>query len=235
MVKTVGIIPARMESSRFPGKPLALINGKVMIQHVYDNASACKKLDSVYVATDSEEIIKYCIENGLNYIITGEHPTGTDRCAEANIKINGDYVVIIQGDEPTIGPEIIAKSVVHGKITNLTCEATFCDLGGDIPKVVYNTLQELIYASRCSIPECKELVIPHMKQVCVYGYPKEKLKYFYELPRGRLETSEGIEILRLVEHQEIVNMIKVNQTGPAVDYPKDIKKVEEYINGKISI
>jgi 3-deoxy-manno-octulosonate cytidylyltransferase (CMP-KDO synthetase) len=229
----VGIIPARYQSSRFPGKPLAEILGKPMIWWVYQKARRCTKLDDVYVATDNDKIYNYCKTQNINVIKTGDNPTGTDRIAEANETIQADYVVNIQGDEPTIHPETISKAIdTSFPVTNLMAKASTDDLSSDIPKVVTDKNGALIYMSRYAIPKIKGHSCLHMKQVCVYGFTAEILQTFHSLPRERNEQAEDIEILRFIEHGIPVKMIEVKQHGSAVDHPKDIKIVEHELRAK---
>ena len=236
-MKIVCVIPARYQSSRFPGKPLCDIHGKPMIWWVYGAAKRVDQIDEVYVATDDERIFTTCEGLAMKAIMTSsDHVTGTDRIAAVAEKVAADLYVNVQGDEPMLGPETIsaairpfnAKKKTSFSVTNLmapirkTAEA----IDADVPKVVVNEAGEAVFLSRLPIPYPKEARdITYMKQVCVYGFLPEALRAFKDLSRGPCERAEGIELLRFLEHGITVQMIEVESATMAVDTPSDLKNV----------
>ena len=228
------IIPARFQSTRFAGKPLADIHGKPMIQHVYERCVKAVGAHLVHVATDSDAI-KGAVENfGGNVIWTSEAClTGTDRVAEANKKLGADFIVNVQGDEPMINPNDI-KTVFRAMQNDSSCVLNcFCDIEdrergmASIPKVVVSQSCKLIYMSRSGIPFDKSLKSHALfKQVCIYGFSKEHLELFSSYPgKTENETHEDIELLRFLDMDVTVQMIKVSSGTHAVDTPQDLKRV----------
>jgi 3-deoxy-manno-octulosonate cytidylyltransferase (CMP-KDO synthetase) len=233
------IIPARFESTRFPGKPLAKILGISMIERVW---SQCKKVlnpKNIFVATDSKEISNHCRIQGIQYLMTSKTClTGSDRVYEASKQIKAKTIINVQGDEPLISEKdikLVIKESLNkpAKIINAMCKisdvAEFKSLS--VPKVVFNKNNKLLYMSRATIPlNKKNEFIKAWKQVCIYAYPINKLKVFYEYgKKTHNEYIEDIEILRFVDLGFDVEMIKVSQSSVAVDYPDDIRKVEKII------
>ena len=245
--KTVAaIIPARYKSTRFPGKPLAKINGIPMLVRVYNRAK--ELIDDVYVATDSLKVKDLCEEYGMPCVLTKEdHKTGTDRCSEAVTLIEKeyDYYINIQGDEPVFPKEAISKiyDVIdethiengYGAI-NIMCEIyDERDISSvDVPKVVcvesydYN---ELLYMSRSPIPFKRDNTSkPYYKQIGIYCFDRETLSDFNHTAQGPLEKAESIEILRCVESGVPVLMLECKDASFSVDRPEDIVKIEHLIN-----
>lgn len=228
------IIPARYKSSRFPGKPLALINNKPMIQLVWEQSVKAVGESKVYIATDDDCIASRVKDFGGRVIMTSENClTGTDRLAEANEKLNFDFVINVQGDEPLIDPEdiiqVISRYKVEKTIVNAMCkinsESEFFSL--NTPKVVFNNTNDLLYMSRSGIPLSKEGAFAvGYKQVCIYAFSKEHLQFFRDNPvKTTLESVEDIEILRFLESGFQVKMVEVSESSIAVDEPSDISKV----------
>jgi len=244
-MKAVGVIPARYESSRFPGKALADICGKPMIWWVYQQAIQVSEFTQIYIATDDERIEAECKNLGMGVIMTSDkHPTGTDRVGEVARKIEADLYVNIQGDEPLIQPDTIRRAIVPFEnntsgisVTNLMTEIRkMTDLSDStVPKVVVNSKREAVFLSRLPIPYPKGTnKVKYYKQVCVYGFTPNALKKFCELPKGPAEEAEDIELLRFIENRMIVQMIEVEQDTVAVDTPSDLKIVREIIRDRIS-
>jgi 3-deoxy-manno-octulosonate cytidylyltransferase (CMP-KDO synthetase) len=240
-MKFIGVIPARYGSTRFPGKPLALINGKPMIQHVYERASKSKLLDSVIVATDHEEIQKVVDGFGGRAIITSkDHETGSDRIAEVTSKIEGDFFVNIQGDEPLISHELIdalIETAQHTPDTVITAKTAIKNVedaaNPNVVKVVTDINQYALYFSRSTIPfnrAKKDITL--FKHLGIYGYPKSILNEFVKLPQSALEEVEMLEQLRLLENGYRIKVIETSYDAVGVDTPEDIKKVEEILGGK---
>ncbi len=232
------IIPARFKSSRFPGKPLAKILGKEMIIRV---AKICQKAvgkKNVFIATDNFKIKKVCSNFNLNVLMTNPNcTTGTDRVFLASQKIKATTIINVQGDEPMIKINDILK-VLKSKKKNPNC--VICGYSSIsrreaeniyIPKVVINKNNQLIYMSRSLIPGAKKNSIKRnfFKQVCIYAFNKQELKKFYNFKKrySKNEMAEDIEILRFLELNIPIKMVKVSGSSIAVDIKSDIKKVEK--------
>lgn len=241
-MKIIGVIPARYASTRFEGKPLADICGKPMIWWVYNQAKKVKELEEVYVATDDERIEKVCKDYDMNVIMTSSnHKTGTDRLSEVAKKINADLYINIQGDEPLIEPENIKKAITPFlkykdlQVSNLMTiiKDPIEVINNTVPKVLTNKNNEGIFLTRSPCPSPKGSInFNYYKQVCVYGFKKNALDLFSKLERGRLEKIEDIEILRFIEYGIKVQFVEVDSDTMAVDTPKDLEKVVEYIKLK---
>ena len=232
------VIPARYESSRFPGKPLAKINGLEMIIHVANIATGAVGPDSVYVATDNNEIADLVTTHGYNCVMTSDSClTGTDRIAEAALEIDADIIINLQGDEPLVDFRDIQK-VIQAKIDNfdkvINCYAPIHskeDLTNvNVPKVVMGENGQLLYASRSPIPGNKTTLSGGHRQVCIYAFSKEELKRFASDKKLPLESEEDIEILRFLELGIPVKMIECADNSAAVDIPEDIAKIEKLLN-----
>lgn len=234
------IIPARYGSSRFPGKPLKLICGKELILHV---AERCRKVlgnKHLFIATDSPRIKERVIKNKFNVIMTSTKClTGTDRVAQASKKISGKIFINVQGDEPLINP-LDVKKIINAKkkfpnhvicgFTKVTSSEN--SYNRNIPKVVLNKENELVYISRACIPSTKNKYakIDYLKQVCVYAFNRKELNKFYKLKqKSVLEKIEDIEILRFFDLNIKIKMIRLNKNTIAVDEKKDIRKVEKIL------
>lgn len=242
-MKVVAFIPARYGSSRYPGKPLKKIAGKPMIQHVYERAVSCPELTEVYVATDDERISTCVHEFGGRAVMTEKaHRTGTDRVSEAAEKMglkNGDIVVNIQGDQPNFHEShislLVEPLVADGAIPMTTLKWQFIDESQiQTPKdvmVVTDRQGFAIYFSRSPIPffrEGKSEKI-YYKHLGFYGYQMEFLTQFGHLPEGVLESAEKLEQLRVLEHGFKIKVIETPFDSMEVDFPEDVKKVEEML------
>lgn len=234
----VGLIPARWGSSRFEGKPLALICGESMIKRTYDRASMSKKLDKVYVVTDDNRIEYHCELFHIPCIrVDDDCTTGTDRCAIASKQIDADIYVNIQGDEPLIDPDAIDRLLEYYNPNIGTANAyiaidqPYKVMDNDVVKVVFNSYHMALYYSRLGIPFPRGEDGRVFQQLGLYAFSKERLELFTELPRQSLEKAESVEMLRFVENGFDVQMVHVFDDGLSVDSPKDIKLVEDRING----
>lgn len=228
-MKVIGMIPARMESSRFPGKPLVGILGMPMVIHVLKRAQLCKSLSEVFVATDSPEIFDCVLKYGGKAIMTSsKHQTGTDRIAEACEKIACDVVINIQGDEPLVNPEDITKLVQCMRadpiinFATLVCktrqfhETTEC-------KVVLDCNNDIMYMSRSDIPSNARTIIEYLyKLYCVIAFRKEWLKRFSYWVQTKLEKTEYIEYLRILENGHKMRGVIVEEYTTSVDTPQDL-------------
>ena len=233
------IIPSRFESSRFRGKPLALING---VEMIIRTVLQCKKVSDevpVYVTTDDQRIVECCKKHNIDVLITPPScKTGTDRVYLAAKEINIQTVINVQGDEPLIDPDDIIKvmslalhcprAVING-YADINNESDYFNV--NIPKVIIDKNERLVYASRAAIPaNKKQTLVKARKQICIYAYPKSALRSFYEWGKKTpLELIEDIEILRFLELGFQVKMVKLSGTSIAVDIPEDIAKVERYL------
>ena len=238
-MKIIGVIPARYQSSRFQGKPLADINGKPMIWWVYQQCLKVEDFDSVYVATDDDKIFDKCRELGVNVIMTSEeHRTGTDRIGEVAEKLDADLYVNIQGDEPMIEPETIRAAIKPFyenkdlQITNLMTKIknSVDTVNFTIPKVITNKDGIGVYLTRATAPYPKGSIdYDYYKQVCVYGFKPEALRFYCEYGKkygkAKIEAIEDIEILRFIENGYKVQYIEVDSDTVAVDTEKDLARV----------
>ena len=235
--RSVVVIPARFKSSRFPGKPLAKIYGKEMILWVCEIAEKSVGSENVYVATENEEIAHLVKNNGYQVVMTSDEClTGTDRVAEASKEIDADIFINIQGDEPLVSPDDVNKVIESKKdnpkhIINCMSKLHIDEDPSDvkIPKVVTDNNNNLLYASRGCVPMNKDGSVHSdtYKQVCIYGFSKEQLNKFYDNSKTPLESKEDIEIVRFLEKGMNVKMLELDNVSYAVDYPEDIKKIEE--------
>ena len=240
------IIPARYKSSRFPGKPIVDIDGTPMIIRVADIASKVVPKENIYIATEDERIAKVVDDYDYKVILTSDNClTGTDRVCEAAQEIDSDIIVNIQGDEPLLDPDDIQK-VIDEKLkypdSIINCMSRFDSTEAtnrNIPKVVSNFNNNLVYMSRSAIPGTKSghSKLVH-KQVCIYAFTKDELDRFYQygLKNGKtpLEWAEDIEILRFVELGINVNMVDKFGTTQAVDIKEDVDKVLEILDERKS-
>lgn len=243
-MKIVAFIPARYHSQRFNGKPLALIAGKPMIQHVYQRAKECSELDEVYVATDDRRIYECVHRFGGQAIMTDEgHQSGTDRIAEAAEKTNladRDIVVNIQGDQPTFQPSILSDLILplieDPTIPMSTLMYKLKEDQGlhdtNKVKVSVDNNGYALYFSRLPIPFCRdhESKTIHYKHLGVYAYRKEFLSTFINLSYGLLERTEKLEQLRALEHGFKIKVVETMSDSIEVDTPEDIKIVEQKLS-----
>jgi len=236
-------IPARYQSSRFPGKPLAMIAGKPMIQHTYERALACPELSAVYVATDDDRI-RECVEGfGGNALTTrSNHVSGTDRIAEAARKIGvkgEDLVVNIQGDQPAFRPEVVSAMIeplmADESIPMGTLKCRIRD-PEDIPnpnhvKVVTDKKGFALYFSRCPIPFCRDAGPGqvHYKHLGFYCFRMRFLIEFTALPEARLESLEKLEQLRALENGFKISVSESLYDSIEVDVPSDVAAIEKFL------
>ena len=236
-MKSCVVIPARYGSSRFPGKPLAKILGKEMILHVAEASEKALNRNDIFILTDDERIRKIVQDHNFNCLITSKNArTGTDRIAEVINDLNYEYFINVQGDEPLVNPSDIAKCI-ELKIKNPNVVVNgFAEINNwedfystNIPKVILDKQNYLIYMSRSQIPGFKSLTksLSGLKrQVCIYGYNKNDLNFIKtNQKKGFLEEREDIEILRFIEHGRKVLMYECDSSSISVDVPNDIEKI----------
>lgn len=237
----VGIIPARYSSSRFPGKPLAEIAGKSMIQRVYEQSNAAKKINKVVVATDDERIFNHVKNFGGEVIMTSSHhPSGTDRCFDCLQQLTDkyEYVINIQGDEPFLHPNQIDEiaAMCDGE-TELVTQMIPVENHqilfdkGEV-KIVLNAKNEALYFSRNVIPFLKGVpeAVWHLKHnyyrhVGLYAYRSDILKSITELKPSALEIAESLEQLRWLEAGYKIKCVTTTFESHCIDTPEDIEKV----------
>jgi 3-deoxy-manno-octulosonate cytidylyltransferase (CMP-KDO synthetase) len=244
-----GIIPARYASTRFPGKPLFDIEGKSMIQRVYEQALKSKSLNKVLVATDDERIFEHVISFGGNVVITdANHPSGTDRCWDAfrQLKDAYQYVINIQGDEPFIDPSQIdtLAALLQDGTTELATlmipvhNAAYLEDTGEV-KIVLNDKMEALYFSRTAIPFLKG-VDPkdwhrhhtYYRHVGMYAYRSDVLKKITQLPVSILERAESLEQLRWLENGYKIKCAVTSFESHCIDVPEDVERVLKLIREK---
>lgn len=232
-MKSLGIIPARFASQRFPGKPLVDIKGQSMIQRVYKQ---CKlsELDHVIVATDDKRILDHCLDVNVECMMTGEHESGTDRCAELASKFNSDLVINIQGDEPFIDPRQInqlidsfnnTKFQIATLIKRITDEADMND--PNKVKVVKDLKGYALYFSRQSIPydRSKTEAVDYYRHVGIYAFAYDILQDITQLAESSLEKSEKLEQLRWLENGYRIKTEVTTFESPNIDSPQDLEKL----------
>ncbi len=237
----LGIIPARYASTRFPGKPLIDINGKTMIQRVYEQAKLSDRLSEVVVATDDERILNHVISFGGKAMLTSDkHQSGTDRCAEvAEAFPEFDIFINIQGDEPFIDPKQIDLlcSCFENDTTELATLVKEIQTEEELnnhnsPKVILNKDSEAIYFSRAVIPflrntDPSDWINAHTfyKHIGIYGYRKGVLKAITQLEVSNLEKAEALEQLRWIENGYKIKVAITNIETQAIDTPEDLDKI----------
>ena len=232
--KAIAILPARLESSRLPRKALKDICGLPMIVHVFKRCLLSKKLDEVYVATDSFEIKEVVEKYGGKVIMTSyEHETGTDRIAEAALELDAEIIVNIQGDEALVNPKYIDR-VTNELIENpdinvgiLVNSFSKKDSPSDI-KVVLNKNNDVMYLSRSDIPSSTRLNNPPMlKAYHIVPFRKKFLLEYAQMDRGSLEKIEFNEYVRILENGERFRAVYVESDAVSVDTPEDLQYVRE--------
>lgn len=238
-MKKVVFIPARYQSFRLPGKPLIALCGVPMIIRTYRQCLKVAKNENIYILTDDARIKKTCEEYGAQVIMTSDNClTGTDRVAEAAKQVEADVYINVQGDEPVFNPDdllkIIAESIKYPDcVINGYCEIEDENLyrSSNIPKVVVSPGGFLIYMSRAGIPaNKKKQFLRAWRQVCLYVFPRKSLKKFTKYGRkSPLEKIEDIEILRFIEMNEKVRMVKMSDESISVDTEEDIPSVKKAI------
>lgn len=248
----IAIIPARMASSRFPGKPMAKIHGIPMIGHVYFRTKMCLLMSETYVATCDQEIFDYIVSVGGKAVMTANtHERASDRTAEAMLKIESatghkiDIVVMVQGDEPMLTPQMIEQATkpllddptIH--VVNLMAQIKTVEEFEDPNevKVVVDTQSNAIYFSREPIPSRKKGAtdIPMLKQVCIIPFRRDFLLKFNELASTPLEIIESVDMMRVIEHGYKVRMVFNDSQTASVDTMEDLSKVKKLMEDEILI
>lgn len=237
-LKIDAVIPARYGSTRFEGKPLALIHGKPMIQHVYERTRMCPLIGRVIVATDHEGIWRAVKDFGGEAILTSSsHRSGTDRIAEVARGMDSDIIVNVQGDEPLIEPMMLEEGIlplIEDKDLPLSTLASRITDEGEVSsphvvKVVFDNRGYALYFSRSPIPYRRKENPTYYKHIGIYFYRRTFLLHLTGLDPTPLEEVEGLEQLRVLENGFRIKVVLTDYQTIGVDTPEDIKKVEEVI------
>lgn len=243
-MKILGIIPARYASTRFPGKPLHLIAGKPLIQHVVERCKTASALADVIVATDDARIAEVARQFCRVEMTSDQHPSGTDRIAEVVSRCECDAAVNIQGDEPLIDPGVVnavAQALADSPMS--TAATLIRDIGEydnpNVVKVVVNVAGRALYFSRRTIPFVRDAAsrpiaeqlaaFPFLKHLGIYGYRRETLLKLVKFPVSALETAEKLEQLRALDHGIQIAVVTVKHDSVGVDVPADVERVERLL------
>ena len=246
-MKIVGVIPARYASTRFPGKPLAMIAGKPLIEHVVERCRLAKSLSEVIVATDDRSIKEVAGKFSRVEMTSLDHPSGSDRIAEVAPRIKCDALVNIQGDEPLIDPGVIDAVAGALATDEMSTAATVIRNAEEydnpnVVKVVVSVAGRALYFSRRTIPYLREAAkgpvseqlaaFPFLKHLGIYGYRRETLLRLVKFPISPLESAEKLEQLRALENGIPIAVVKVEYDSVGVDVPEDVEKVERLMSVK---
>lgn len=243
-ITAIGVIPARYGSTRFPGKALARIAGKPMIQWVYENALDSSRLSRVVVATDDERIAECVRSFGGEFVMTDKDiQTGTERVAKAVENCDSDFIINIQGDEPLVPPDLLDSLVdalrdyddipVCTPVVQIKSDRDLVD--PNQVRVIFDNKFRALYFTRAVIPFSRDNKSPkdwisqadYWKHIGIYCFRRDFLFTFIRLPMGRLERIELLEQLRILEHGYPILVVKTDYSPVCVDVPEDIAKVEE--------
>lgn len=235
MRKAVVVIPSRYQSRRFPGKPLAPILGKPMLQWVFEGVCEARLVQRILIATDDERILKAAARFGAEAVMTAaRHQTGTDRVAEVAAGLDAGLILNVQGDEPLISGKMI-DSLIRAfgeestQMASLMVKRSDLALIADpnIVKVVVDQQGYALYFSRSALPfGAKDFFFQH---IGVYGYRRDFLLRFVKMGRSRLEELENLEQLRAIENGHRIRMVEVERPSLSVDTPEDIIKAEKLL------
>ncbi len=236
-MKFAAVIPARYQSQRFPGKPLALLNNKPIILHVYDSVVKTELFDFVAVATDDARI-KHTVENagGIVIMTSESHQSGTDRIHEASSSIDADVIINVQGDEPFINIDPLKRLVECFRSETVEVASLMHKISNEeeifnpnIVKVITDDNDFALYFSRSAIPYNRDKIndVTYWKHIGVYGYTIEALNAFVGYPQSALEKIEKLEQLRFLSNGYKIKMIKSEYKGFGIDTPEDLLKAEK--------
>ncbi|HTP34297.1 MAG TPA: 3-deoxy-manno-octulosonate cytidylyltransferase [Candidatus Acidoferrales bacterium] len=237
--KFLGVIPARFSSTRFPGKVLASLAGKPVLQHVYERASQARYLTGTIIATDDERVFQAARDFGARVRMTrADHLSGTDRVAEVASAENAEVIVNIQGDEPLIDPAAIDAAILplahDHHILMATLKKRIEDpreiTDPNVVKVVTDHTGDAIYFSRCPIPFDRDRAAgtPYFKHIGLYIYQRDFLLSYSTLPVGPLERSERLEQLRALENGYRIRVVETEYESLGVDTPEDLERVSRW-------
>lgn len=236
----IGLIPSRWDSSRFPGKPLHLIAGKPLVQHVWERVSQCSRLDDIAIATDDQRIFDAATAFGARVIMTSpDHPSGSDRLAEAVQSFPGaTHVVNIQGDEPLIDPALI-DSLTDALVSDeaLSMATVACPIteeedldNPNIVKVALARNGDALYFSRSVIPYARHpRITPPLRHLGIYAYRRDFLENYVRWEPTPLEQTESLEQLRALENSARIRVILTDHVSVGVDTPEQADQVEQIL------
>ena len=236
-MKTIALIPARLESIRFPNKLIQKINGTPIILKTYKNALETKLFDKVYVVSGNDQIIDIIKSaGGDTFKSLKDHNSGTDRIAEAAKNIDHDLVVNLQGDEPFIKKKSISDliKVFNDSEVNMASLMTKFKSLDEINnpnnvKVIVDNNSNAIYFSRLPIPYASKNINDYNRHIGVYAFLKESLIEFSNLKRSKLEIIENLEGIRVVENSKTIRMVNTDSPGISIDTPEDLIEAKKYI------
>lgn len=239
----LGVIPSRWGSTRFPGKPLHLIAGKPLVQHVWERCKQCSGLDEIIVAVDDERILDAVIAFGGKAVMTSpDHPTGTDRIAEAVKAVpQATHIVNIQGDEPLIDPALIdelAATMANDPTLDMATAANPLDPSDpavrdpNVVKVAVALDGRALYFSRSPLPFFRNPVegLPVLRHKGIYAYQRGFLERFVTWPPSPLEKAESLEQLRALENGASIKVLPTADTSPGVDTPEQAREIERLLS-----
>ena len=239
-MKVVAVIPARYASTRFSGKPLALLNGKPIIKHVYEAADSSGLFTKVVVATDDERIFSAIKEFGGNVAMTSQnHKSGTDRVVEVCQNLDCDIVVNIQGDEPFVNKKVLSDIILAFEDKRTQVATLYHEIldknditNPNVVKIVFDKEGFAMYFSRFAIPynRDKQDDVAYYKHIGIYAFKRDILFKFASLSQSYYEKIEKLEQLRLLENSIKIKMIKTDYKGFGIDMPQDLEKAEKYFN-----
>jgi 3-deoxy-manno-octulosonate cytidylyltransferase (CMP-KDO synthetase) len=237
-LEILGVIPARLASTRLPRKVLRDIRGKPMIAHVYERARLARHLTDLLVATDSDEVVTACRHLNIPAILTApDHPSGTDRVWEVAQGRAADVYINIQGDEPLLSPRHIEGLVEpffdrpETQVTTLSIKATEAEAASPtVNKVVVGALGQALYFSKYAIPFDRDRRgVTRLKHPGFYAYRRRALEMFHRWPPSPLELAEGLEQLRFLEHGIPIIVVETHEPTIGVDTEDDLRAVEAYL------
>lgn len=239
--RTLVAIPARWGSTRFPGKPLHLIAGKPLVQHVWERCQDCRAVDTVIIATDDERIVEAASTFGAKAVLTKPtHPSGTDRIAEAALAFpDHDIIINVQGDEPLISPRLIddlAKALTQdAEISMITAASVIHDpaqvADANVVKVVTDAYGDALYFSRSTLPFVRNAQPStlHKRHLGIYGFRRDFLFQFVAWPPSMLELTESLEQLRAMENGVRIRVVMTEDLSPGVDTFEQARAVESLL------
>ena len=242
--RTLVAIPARWGSTRFPGKPLHFIAGKPLVQHVWERCQECKQIDDIIIATDDARIAEVASSFGAQTVLTDpNHPSGTDRIAEATKSFPDHRVIInVQGDEPLISSGLIDELACSLRddpsVQMITAAAPIQDAAQisdpNVVKVIFDTQGDALYFSRSPLPYQRnpEAWPRSYRHLGIYGFQRSFLFQFVSWPPSRLEQTESLEQLRALENGTRIRVALTNELSPGVDTPEQAAAIEKHLIGK---
>lgn len=243
MSRTAIIIPARWGSTRFPGKPLHVIAGKPLIQHVWERCSAAADVDQIIIATDDTRILEAAFSFGAEVALTSsKHPTGTDRIAEIAKNLSStDILLNVQGDEPFLDPKLVTRLIKalkadrRAQMATAACPLDPADLDNpNVVKVVCDLDGDALYFSRSPIPFDRDgdALPARLRHIGIYAYRRSFLLEFVKKKQTPLERSEKLEQLRPLEHGARIRVLTTPTVGPGVDTPADALAAEKLLRSR---